>query len=52
LPRNSAALPENVVVIGVDEKPSIQAPERAQEYLKLPDGRALSRHSHDYKRTA
>jgi hypothetical protein len=29
---------------------SIQALERAQGYLKLPDGRALSRHSRDYKR--
>jgi transposase len=50
LPRNPAALPENAVVICVDEKPSIQALERAQGYLKLPDGRALSRRSHDYKR--
>jgi hypothetical protein len=38
------------VVICVDEKPSIQALERAQGYLKLPNGRALSGHSHDYKR--
>jgi DDE superfamily endonuclease len=37
-------------VICVDEKPSIQALERAQGYLKLPNGRALSGHSHDYKR--
>jgi hypothetical protein len=44
------ALPENAVVICVDEKPSIQALEPAQGYLKPPDGRALSRHSHDYKR--
>ena len=50
MPPNPAALPENAVVICVDEKPSIQALERAQGYLKLPDGRALSRHSHDYKR--
>ena len=34
----------------VDEKPSIQALERAQGYLKLPNGRALTGHSHDYKR--
>ena len=33
-----------------DEKPSIQALERAQGYLKLPNGRALTGHSHDYKR--
>jgi transposase len=41
---------ENAIVICVDEKPSIQALERAQGYLKLPNGRALSGHSHDYKR--
>jgi hypothetical protein len=34
----------------VDEKPSIQALERAQGYLKLPNGRALTGHSHDYTR--
>ena len=34
----------------VDEKPSIQALERAQGYLKLPNGRALCGQSHDYKR--
>jgi hypothetical protein len=34
----------------VDEKPSIQALERAQGYLKLPNGRALTSQSHDYKR--
>ena len=44
------APPENAIVICVDEKPSIQALERAQNYLKLPNGRALSGHSHDYKR--
>ncbi len=44
------APPENAVVICVDEKPSIQALERAQGYLKLPNGRALTGHSHDYKR--
>jgi transposase len=44
------APPENALVICVDEKPSIQALERAQGYLKLPNGRALSGHSHDYKR--
>jgi hypothetical protein len=37
-------------VICVDEKPSIQAVERAQGYLKFPNGRALSGQSHDYKR--
>ena len=44
------APPENAIVICVDEKPSIQALERAQGYLKLPNGRALPGHSHDYKR--
>jgi len=44
------APPENAVVLSVDEKPSIQALERAQGYLKLPTGRALIGQSHDYKR--
>ena len=44
------APPENAIVICVDEKPSIQAVERAQGYLKFPNGRALSGQSHDYKR--
>jgi transposase len=44
------APPENAIVICVDEKPSIQALERAQGYLKLPSGRALTGHSHDYRR--
>ena len=42
--------PEDALVLAVDEKPHIQALERAQGYLKLPNGRALSGHSHDYKR--
>ena len=41
---------ENAVVICVDEKPSIQALERVQGYLKLPNGRTLTGHSNDYKR--
>src|SRR4030088_1085669 len=44
------APPENAIVICVDETPSIQALERAQGYLKLPNGRALTGQSHDYKR--
>jgi transposase len=44
------APPEKAIVICVDEKPSIQALERAQGYLKLPTGRTLTGHSHDYKR--
>ena len=42
--------PENAIVICIDEKPSIQALERAQGYLKLPNGRALTGHSRDNKR--
>jgi hypothetical protein len=42
------APPENAIVICVDEKPSIQALERAQGYLKMPNGRALGGHSHNY----
>jgi transposase len=44
------APPENAIVICVDEKPSIQALERAQGYLRLSNGRSLTGHSHDYKR--
>ena len=44
------APPENAMVICVDEKPSIQALERAQGFLKLANGRTLTGHSHDYKR--
>ena len=36
------APPEDAIVVCVDEKPSIQALERAQGYLKLPNGRALT----------
>jgi hypothetical protein len=36
------APPENAIVTCVDEKPSIQELERAQGYLKLPNGRALT----------
>lgn len=42
--------PENALVLAVDEKPSIQALERRQGYLKLANGRALTGQSHDYKR--
>jgi hypothetical protein len=49
-PRNIAAEivglymapPENAIVLVVDENPSIQALERAQSYLKLPNGRPLT----------
>lgn len=42
--------PENAMVLSVDEKPHIQALERAQGWLKLPNGKALTGFSHDYKR--
>ena len=42
--------PAKAIVLCVDEKPSIQALERAQGYLRLPSGRALTGQSHDYKR--
>lgn len=42
--------PDGALVLAVDEKPHIQALERAQGYLKLPNGRALTGQSHDYKR--
>jgi len=42
--------PENAVVISVDEKPAIQALERAQGWLRLPDGQAVRGFSHEYKR--
>src|SRR5580700_11201032 len=42
--------PEGALVVAVDEKPHIQALERAQGYLKLPNGRALGGRAHDYKR--
>lgn len=42
--------PEGALVIAVDEKPHIQALERAQGYLKLPNGRALGGQAHQYTR--
>ncbi len=42
--------PENAVVMSVDEKPSIQALERDQGWLRLPNGKAFRGHSHEYKR--
>jgi hypothetical protein len=44
------APPQDAMVICVDEKPSIQALEGAQGYLRLPNGRALTGQSHDYRR--
>jgi transposase len=42
--------PQNALILAVDEKPSIQALERAQGYLRLPDGKAVNGFSHCYKR--
>ena len=42
--------PENAVVICVDEKPGIQALERAQGWLRLPNGKAITGANHEYKR--
>ena len=42
--------PDNAVVLCVDEKPAIQALERAQGYLRLPNGHALTGFGHEYKR--
>ena len=44
------APPENAVVLCVDEKPSIQALERAQGYLRLNDGKTYTGFSDRYKR--
>ena len=41
---------EKAVGICVDEKPRIPAPQRAQGYLRLPDGKAVNGFSHCYKR--
>lgn len=42
--------PENALLLSVDEKPHIQALERAQGFLRLPDGKAVNGFSHGYKR--
>ncbi len=42
--------PENAVVLCVDEKPSIQALERAQRYLRLHNGGCLKGFGPEYKR--
>lgn len=44
------APPLNAVVLSIDEKPCIQALERSQGWLRLPDGRALSGFAHEYRR--
>ena len=42
--------PHNAVVLAVDKKPHIQALERAQGWLRLPNGKALTGFSHSYQR--
>lgn len=42
--------PHNAVVLAIDEKPHIQALERAQGWLRLPNGRALTDFTHEYTR--
>ena len=42
--------PQNALVLCVDEKPHIQALERAQGWLRLPNGKAMTGYSHEYKR--
>ena len=42
--------PQNGLVICVDEKPCIQALERAQGWIRLPNGRALTGFAHAYMR--
>jgi transposase len=44
------APPDNAVVISVDEKPSIQALERAQGYLRFNEGRTYTGFSDRYRR--
>lgn len=43
-------LPENAVVLRVDERPHIQTLEREQRWLRLADGKALTGFSDEYKR--
>jgi transposase len=42
--------PQNALVLSVDEKPHIQALERAQGWLRFPNGKALTGFNHHYKR--
>ncbi len=44
------APPQDAIVLAVDEKPCIQALERAQGWIRLPNGRALTGRSHEYTR--
>jgi transposase len=42
--------PAGAVVLSVDEKPAIQVLERAQGWLRLPNGRSLRGFNHEYQR--
>ena len=42
--------PAKALILSVDEKPSIQALERAQGWIRLPDGKAMNGFSHGYTR--
>lgn len=42
--------PTNAVVLAVDEKPHIQALERSQGWLRLPNGKAVTGFNHEYIR--
>jgi transposase len=42
--------PDNAVVLSVDEKPCLQALERAQGWLRMPDGRSLTGFTQEDKR--
>jgi len=42
--------PQDALVLCVDEKPHMQALERAQGWLRLPNGKALTGFNHRYKR--
>jgi transposase len=42
--------PQAALVLCIDEKPCIQALERAQGWIRLPNGRALTGFAHEYKR--
>ena len=42
--------PENAIVMCVDGKPHIQAMERAQGWIRLPNGKSVTGYNHEYKR--
>ena len=42
--------PAGAAVLSVDEKPAIQALQRAQGWLRLPNGRSLRGFNHEYQR--